>query len=112
MQAVIKRSQCKFEVLKDLGGVALRAEELEKELNKLKLQAAVIQLKLDNARVEHRNAIQAITAEKDDLVNKNKALRQDKKGSSRSTDVWSTNLIISLQLTNVSSICRIADCAG
>ena len=71
----MKRSQRKSEVLKDLGGVALRAEELEKELNKWKLQAAAIQLKLDNTGVEHRNAIQAITAEKDDLVNKNKALR-------------------------------------
>ena len=112
MQAIIKRSQHKYEVLKDLGGVALRAEELEKELNEWKLQVAAIQLKLDNARVEHRNAIQAITAEKDDLVNKNKALRQEKKDSFCSIDVSSTDLINSLQLADVSLIRRLADYAG
>ena len=99
-------------MLKELGGVVLRAEELEKELNKWKLQAAVIQLKLDNAKVEHHNAIQAITSEKDDLVNKSKALHREKKGNSCSTDVSSSDLINSLQLTDVSLIRRLADYAG
>ena len=81
MQAVIKRSQRKSEVLKDLGGVALRAEELEKELNKWKFQAAAIQSNFDSAGVEYRNRIQAITAQKDDVVKKNKSLRREKKGN-------------------------------
>ena len=92
--------------------MALRAEELERELNEWKLQAAAIQLKLDNAGVEHRNAIQAITAEKDDLVNKNKALHREKKGNSCSTDVSSTDLINSLQLADVSLIRKFADCVA
>ena len=62
VQAVIKHSQRKSEVLKELGGVALRAEELEKELNKWKLHAAAIQSKFDSVGVKYRNRIQNITA--------------------------------------------------
>ena len=83
VQDVIKRSQRKSEVLKELDGVALRAEELEKELNKWKLHAVAIQSKFDSARVEYRNRIQAITAQKDDVVEKNKTLRHEKKGNPR-----------------------------
>ena len=81
MHAIIKRSQRKSEVLKELGGVALHAEELEKELNKWKLQAAAIQSKFDSAGVEYRNRIQDITTQKDDVVEKNKTLHREKKGN-------------------------------
>jgi hypothetical protein len=60
----------------------LRAEALEKELNKARKHAAMMQSKLDGAFAQYHNEIQEMQAKSDDLIRKNKSLRQKNKGMS------------------------------
>jgi FtsZ-binding cell division protein ZapB len=57
----------------------LRAEALEKELNKAKKHSALLQSKLDGAFAQYHNDVQEMQAKSDDLVRKNKSLRQKNK---------------------------------
>jgi FtsZ-binding cell division protein ZapB len=59
----------------------LRAEALEKELDKAKKHSALLQSKLDGAFTHYHNEVQEMQAKSDDLVPKNKSLRQKNKGS-------------------------------
>jgi predicted nucleic acid-binding Zn-ribbon protein len=58
----------------------LRAEALEKELNKAKKHSAMLQSKLDGAFAQYHNKVQEMQAKSDDLIRKNKSLRQKNKG--------------------------------
>jgi hypothetical protein len=58
----------------------LRAESLEKELNKARKHAAMMQSKLDGAFAQYHNEVQEMQAKSDDLIRKNKLLRQKNKG--------------------------------
>jgi hypothetical protein len=58
----------------------LRAEALDKELNKAKKHAAMMQSKLDGAFAQYHNEVQEMHAKSDDLIRKNKSLRQKNKG--------------------------------
>jgi hypothetical protein len=62
------------------GDTVLRAEFLEKELNKARKHAAMMQSKLDGAFAQYHNEVQEMQAKSDDLVPKNKSLRQKNKG--------------------------------
>jgi hypothetical protein len=53
----------------------LRAESLEKELNKSRKHSAMLQSKLDGAFAQYRNEVQEMQAKSDDLIRKNKSLR-------------------------------------
>jgi hypothetical protein len=57
----------------------LRAEALEKELNKARKHAAMMQSKLDGAFAQYHNEVQEMQAKSDDLIRKNKSLRQKNK---------------------------------
>jgi hypothetical protein len=59
----------------------LRAESLEKELDKAKKHSAVLRSKLDGAFALYHNEVQEMQAKSSDLVWKNKSLRQKNKGS-------------------------------
>jgi hypothetical protein len=62
------------------GDTVLRAETLEKELNKAKKHSAMLQSKLDGAFAQYHNEVQDMQAKSNELVCKNKLLRQKNKG--------------------------------
>jgi Skp family chaperone for outer membrane proteins len=67
-------------MLQGYGDTMLRAESLEKELNKAKKHSTMLQSKLDGAFAQYHNEVQEMQAKSDDLVRKNKSLRQKNKG--------------------------------
>jgi FtsZ-binding cell division protein ZapB len=62
------------------GDTVLPAESLEKELNKARKHSAMLQSKLDGAFSQYHNEVQDMQAKSDELVRKNKSLRQKNKG--------------------------------
>jgi flagellar capping protein FliD len=62
------------------GDTVLRAESLEKELNKARKHATVMQSKLDGAFTQYHHEVQQMQAKSDDLIHKNKYLHQKNKG--------------------------------
>jgi cell division protein FtsB len=63
-------------MLQGFGDTVLRAETLEKELAKAKKHSAMLQSKLDGAFAQYHNEVQDMEAKSDELVRKNKSLRQ------------------------------------
>jgi FtsZ-binding cell division protein ZapB len=57
----------------------LRAETLEKELDKSKKHSALLQSKLDGAFAQYHNEVQEMQVKRDDLIRENKSLRQKNK---------------------------------
>jgi FtsZ-binding cell division protein ZapB len=55
------------------------AETLEKELNKARKHSALLQSKLDGAFTQYHNEVQDMQEKSDELVRKNKSLRQKTK---------------------------------
>jgi cell division protein FtsB len=66
-------------MLQGYGDIVLRVELLEKELNKARNHSAMLQSKLDGAFAQYHNEVQEMQAKSDDLVRKNKSLRQKNK---------------------------------
>jgi hypothetical protein len=77
---VAERSRDKSNLLQGYGDTVLRAEALEEQLMKSREHAAAMQLKLDAAFAKHHNDVQELQAKGDDLVRKNKGLRNKNKG--------------------------------
>jgi hypothetical protein len=67
-------------MLQGYGDTVLRAKSLEKELNKARKHSAMLQSKLDGAFAQYHNEVQEMQAKSDDLIWKNKSLRQKNKG--------------------------------
>jgi hypothetical protein len=67
-------------MLQGYGDIVLRAESLEKELNKARKHSAMLQSKLDGAFAQYHNEVQEMQAKSDDLIQKNKSLHQKNKG--------------------------------
>jgi Skp family chaperone for outer membrane proteins len=67
-------------MLQGYGDTVLRAESLEKELNKAKKHSATLQSKLDGAFAQYHNEVQEMQAKSDDLIWKYKSSRQKNKG--------------------------------
>jgi FtsZ-binding cell division protein ZapB len=67
-------------MLQGYGDTVLRAERLEKELNKTQKHSAMLQSKLDGAFAQYHNEVQDMQTKSDELVRKNKSLRQKNKG--------------------------------
>jgi hypothetical protein len=80
VQDVADRSLLKSEMLQGYGDTVLRAETLEDQLVKSRKHAAAMQSKLDTAFAKYHNDIQEMQAKSDDLVRKNKSLRNKNKG--------------------------------
>jgi hypothetical protein len=68
-------------MLQGFGDVVLWAEALEDQLLKSRKHAAAMQSKLDTAFAKYHNDIQEMQAKSDDLVQKNKSLRNKNKGT-------------------------------
>jgi FtsZ-binding cell division protein ZapB len=66
-------------MLQGYGDTVLRAEALEKELNKARKHITMMQSKLDGAFVQYHNEVQEMQAKSDDLIRKNKSLRQEQR---------------------------------
>jgi FtsZ-binding cell division protein ZapB len=58
----------------------LCAEALEKELSKARKHSTLLQSKLDGAFIQYHNEVQDMQVKSDDLIRKNKSLRQKNKG--------------------------------
>jgi cell division protein FtsB len=67
-------------MLQGYGDTVLRAETLAKELAKARKHSAMLQSKLDGAFAQYHNEVQNMHAKSDELVRKNKSLRQKNKG--------------------------------
>jgi FtsZ-binding cell division protein ZapB len=63
----------------------LRAEALDKKLTKARKHSAMLQLKIDGAFTQYHNEVQDMQAKSDELVSKNKSLRQKNKGMTMSS---------------------------
>jgi hypothetical protein len=81
VQDVVERSREKSNMLQGFGDAVLRAEALEDQLLKSRKHAAAIQSKLDAAFAKYHNDVQDMQAKSDDLVRRNKALRNKNKGT-------------------------------
>jgi hypothetical protein len=81
VQDVVERSREKSSMLQGFGDAVLRAEALEDQLLKSRKHAAAMQSKLDAAFAKYHNDIQEMPAKSDDLVRKNKSLRNKNKGT-------------------------------
>jgi hypothetical protein len=81
VQDVAERSCEKSSMLQGFGDAVLRAEALEDQLVKSRKHAATMQSKLDAAFAKYHNDIQEMQAKGDDLVRKNKSLRNKNKGT-------------------------------
>jgi Skp family chaperone for outer membrane proteins len=68
-------------MLKGYGDAVLQAEALEEQRVKFRKHAAAMQSKLDTAFAQYHNDIQEMQAKSDDLVRKNKSLRNKNKGT-------------------------------
>jgi hypothetical protein len=81
VQDVVERSHEKSSMLQGFGDTVLRAEALEDQLLKSRKHATAMQSKLDAAFAKYHNDIQEMQAKSDDLVRKNKSLRNKNKGT-------------------------------
>jgi predicted nucleic acid-binding Zn-ribbon protein len=68
-------------MLQGYGDTVLRAKALEEQLVKARKQAVAMQSKLDGAFAQYHNDIQDMQAKSDELVRKNKSLRNKNKGT-------------------------------
>jgi hypothetical protein len=81
VQDVAERSREKSNMLQGFGDAVLRAEALEDQLLKSRKHAAAMQSRLDAAFAKYHNDVQELHAKGDDLVRKNKSLRNRNKGT-------------------------------
>jgi cell division protein FtsB len=81
VQDVVERTREKSSMLQGFGDAVLRAEVLEDQLLKSRKHAATMQSKLDAAFAKYHNDVQEMQAKSDDLVRKNKTLRNKNKGT-------------------------------
>jgi FtsZ-binding cell division protein ZapB len=81
-------------MLQEYGDTVLRAESLEKELNKARKHSAMLQSKIDGAFAQYHNEVQDLQAKSDELVRKNKSLRQKYAGVSLSSTYWEYPVVV------------------
>jgi low affinity Fe/Cu permease len=81
LQDVAERSRKKSDMLQGYDDTVLRAQALEERLVKAREHTAAMQLKLDSAFAQYHNDIQDMQAKSDELVRKNKSLRNKNKGT-------------------------------
>jgi hypothetical protein len=80
VQDVVERSREKSNMLQGFGDAVLRAEALEDQLLKSRKHVAAMESKLDATFAKYHNDVQDMQAKSDDLVRRNKTLRNRNKG--------------------------------
>jgi hypothetical protein len=78
---IMERFREKSSMLQGFGDAVLRAEALEDQLLKSRKHTAAMQSKIDTAFAKYHNDIQEMQVKSDDLVRKNKSLRNKNKGT-------------------------------
>jgi hypothetical protein len=68
-------------MLQGYGDTVLRAEALEEQLVKARMHSAMLQSKLDGTFTQYHNEVQDMQEKSDELVRKNKSLRNKNKGT-------------------------------
>jgi hypothetical protein len=68
-------------MLQGYGDTLLQAEALEEQLVKAQKHSAMLQSKLDSAFAQYHNEVQDRQAKSNELVRKNKSLRNKNKGT-------------------------------
>jgi FtsZ-binding cell division protein ZapB len=68
-------------MLQGYGDTVLRVEALEEELAKARKHSTMLQSKLDGAFAQYHNEVQDMQTKSDELVRKNKSLRNKNKGT-------------------------------
>jgi FtsZ-binding cell division protein ZapB len=68
-------------MLQGYGDAVLRAEAFEEQLGKAWKHSVMLQSKLDGAFAQYHNEVQDMQAKSDELVRKNKSLRNKNKGT-------------------------------
>jgi hypothetical protein len=68
-------------MLQGYGDTVIRAEALEEQLVKARKHSAMLQSKRDGAFTQYHNEVQDMQAKSDELVRKNKLLRNKNKGT-------------------------------
>jgi hypothetical protein len=81
LQDVVESSRQKSETLQGYGYTVLWAEALEGQLANARKHSAMLQSKLDGAFAQYHNEVQDMQAKSDELVRKNKSLRNKNKGA-------------------------------
>jgi hypothetical protein len=81
VQDVVERSHEKSNMLQGFGDAVLQDEVLEDQLLKSRKHAAAMQSKLDAAFAKYHHDIQDMQAKSDNLVQRNKTLRNKNKGT-------------------------------
>jgi FtsZ-binding cell division protein ZapB len=81
LQDVAERSRQKSGMLQGYGDAVLRAEALEEQLVKAWKHSAMLQSKMNGAFAQYHNEVQDMQAKSDELVRKNKSLRNKNKGT-------------------------------
>jgi FtsZ-binding cell division protein ZapB len=67
-------------MLQGYGDIVLRAKALEEQLTKARKHSAMLQSKLDDTFAQYHNEVQDMQEKSDELVRKNKLLRNKNKG--------------------------------
>jgi predicted nucleic acid-binding Zn-ribbon protein len=80
VQDVAERSREKSNLLQGYGDTVLRAEALEEQLVKSRKHTAAMQSKLNATFAKYHNDVMELQAKSDELVRKNKGLRNKNKG--------------------------------
>jgi hypothetical protein len=87
------------------GDTVLRAKALEEQLAKARKHSTMLQSKLDGAFAQYHNKVQDMQAKSDELVRKNKSLRNKNKGTMLSCQVpigdvlhWSNSALLIAEL--------------
>jgi hypothetical protein len=81
LQDVAERSRQKSGILQGYGDAVLQAEALEEQLVNARKHSTALQSKLDGAFAQYHNEAQDMQAKSDELVRKNKSLRNKNKGT-------------------------------
>jgi hypothetical protein len=68
-------------MLQAYGDTVLRAEALEEQLVKARKHSTMLQSKFDGAFAQYHNEVQDMQVKSDELVRKNKSLRNKNKGT-------------------------------
>ena len=81
LQEVVKQSKRKTQLLEQHAADIEEVTQLREQLKEQKALSLKLQERLDGNAAEYHNEIQKLTAQKDNVVGKNKSLRQKNKGS-------------------------------
>jgi hypothetical protein len=104
----VERSHQRTKLLKGYDDTVIRAEALEKELDKSEKHSALLQSKLDSAFAQYHNKVKDMQAKRDDLIKKNKTLHPKNKGLPAAANVECLFVVPVCSMTLLTSCLQIS----